>query len=112
MVVPCPAVLVDCSERGLDSDFRKEEGGSGREARAGRQPDSRQANPRNGETPGASREGFFAVKAGGGGDVKASQVARGEHPEEREAHEGRGSYRDLNRPRRHRTRGGEQGPEG
>ena len=40
-------------------------------ARAGRQPDSRQANPGSPETPGVSREGFLAVKAEGGGDVKA-----------------------------------------
>ena len=78
-------------ERGLEPDFRKEDGGSGQKARAGRQPESRQAHPGNGETPGTSREGFFAVKAEGGGDVKAFPRCTGRAPGGAEAHEGSGS---------------------
>ena len=78
-------------ERGLEPDFRKEDGGSGQKARAGRQPESRRAHPGNGETPGTSREGFFAVKAEGGGDVKAFPRCTGRAPGGAEAHEGSGS---------------------
>jgi hypothetical protein len=71
--------------------FERRDGGSGQKARAGRQPDSRQANPRNGQTPRASREGFLAVKVEGGGDVKAFPRCAGGRPGGAEAHEGRGS---------------------
>src|SRR5207244_8003676 len=78
-------------ERGLEPDFRKEDGGSGQKARAGRQPESRQANPCNGETPGISREGFLLVKVEGGGDVKAFPRCAGREPGGAQAQEGRGS---------------------
>ena len=87
----CPAVSVDCPERGLEPDFRKEDGGSSHKPRAGRQPDPRQANPCNGETPEASRGGFIAVKATGGAGVKASARCTEGKPGGGEAHEGRGS---------------------
>jgi hypothetical protein len=69
---PLPGGRVDRLARGLEPDFRKEDGGSGQEPRAGRQPESRQAPARVGETPGTSRGGFIAVKVVGGEDVKAS----------------------------------------
>src|SRR5205814_5225444 len=78
-------------KRGLEPGFRKEDGGSGQKARAGRQPESRQANPCSGETPGISREGFLSVKVEGGGDVKAFPRCTGRGPGGAEAHEGRGS---------------------
>ena len=78
-------------KRGLEPDFRKEDGGSGQKARAGRQPESRQANPCNGETPGISREGFLLVKVEGGGDVKAFPRCAGREPGGAQAQEGRGS---------------------
>ena len=91
MFVPCPAGLVGCRVRDLEPDFRKEDGGSGREPRAGRLPDSRKANPRNGETPETSCGGFIAVKVMGGAGVKASARCVEGVPGGGEAHEGRGS---------------------
>jgi len=81
---------VDCPERGLEPDFRKEDGGSGREPRAGRQPESRQANPRNGETPETSCGGFIAAKVMGGGGLKGLPRCAEGAPGGAEAHEGRG----------------------
>jgi hypothetical protein len=76
---------------GLEPIFRKEGGGSGQKARAGRQPDSRQANPCSGKTPEISCGGFFAAKVMGGGDVKASPRCAEGAPGGAEAQEGRGS---------------------
>jgi len=90
-VRPVSGGSVGCSERDLEPDFRKEDGGSGREPRAGRQPDSRQANPCNGETPEASCGGFIAVKAMGGAGVKAPARCAEGKPGGGEAQEGRGS---------------------
>lgn len=87
----CPAARWAAGNRPRTRLFERRDGGSGRKARAGRQPDSRQANSRNGETPRASREGFFTVKAEGGGDVKASPRCARRAPGGAEAHEGRGS---------------------
>jgi len=53
------------AEPGLEPDFRKEDGGSGYKARAGRQPDPRQANPCSGKTPWTDREGFLAAGRSG-----------------------------------------------
>ena len=90
-VRPVSGGSVSCLKRGLEPDFRKEDGGSGREPRAGRQPDSRQANPCNGETPEASCGGFTAVKAMGGAGVKAPARCAEGKPGGGEAQEGRGS---------------------
>src|SRR3982751_901343 len=90
--------------------FERRRGGSGRKARAGRQPGSRQANPCIGETPGASCEGFFAVKAVGGGDVKASSRCAEGAPGGATSPGGARIDRDLNRHDRHRTRRGETKP--
>ena len=92
--------------------FERRDGGSGQEARAGRQPDSRQANPRSRKTPGAGREGFFAAKVEGGGDAKAFPGGAGRAPGGAGSPRGARIGRDLIRPGRHRTRRGEQGPEG
>jgi len=79
------------SNAGLEPDFRKEDGGSGRKARAGRQPDSRQANPCSGETPWTSCEGFFVAKVVGGGSLKGLLRCAEGVPGGAEAQEGRGS---------------------
>jgi len=78
-------------KRGLEPDFRKEDGGSGQKARAGRKPESRQANPCNGKTPGISREGFLLVKVEGGRGRESVPTLRGERTRRSEAQEGRGS---------------------
>src|SRR5437870_13874027 len=77
-------------ERGLEPDFRKEDGGSGQKARAGRQPESRQANPCNGETPWISREGLLLVKDEGGGHVTEFTRCAGRERGGDQAHDGRG----------------------
>jgi len=75
----------------LGPDFRKEDGGSGQKARAGRQPDSRKANPCSGETPVSSCGGFFAAKLVGGGGLKGLPRCMEGVPGGAEAQEGRGS---------------------
>ncbi len=90
-VAACPAARWAAWNRPRTRLFERRDGGSGRKARAGRQPDSRPANPGNGETPKASREGFFTAKVMGGGGVKAFPRCLGGKPGGAEAHEGRGS---------------------
>jgi len=74
----------------LEPVFRKEDGGSGRKARAGRWRDSTQTDLRIGKTPKTSRGGFAAVKVMGGEGVKALSRCAGGRPGGAEAHEGRG----------------------
>ena len=90
-VAACPAARWAAWNRPRTRLFERRDGGSGQKARAGRQPDSRPANPGNGETPKASREGFLTAKVTGGGDVKAFPRCTGGKPGGAEAHEGRGS---------------------
>jgi len=87
----CVSALGGRREQGLARLFERRDGGSGRKAR--RRVGSLipgKANPRNGETPRASREGFFTVKAAGRGDARHSTLC-GESTRGAEAHEGRGS---------------------
>jgi hypothetical protein len=111
-VSACPAARWTVGNAASNPTFRKEDGGSGQKARAGRQPDPRPANPGKGKTPWASREGFFAVKVEGGGDVKAFPRCLEGEPGGAGSPRGERTSRSLNRSGRHRTRGGEQRPGG
>jgi hypothetical protein len=96
---------------GLEPIFRKEAGGSGQKARAGRQPESRPANSCSDETPVVSRGGSIAVKIEGGGGVKAPPGCARREPGGAGSPRGARIGRGLNHHDRHRTHRGEQGPE-
>jgi len=87
----CPAARWAAGNRPRTRLFERRDGGSGQKARAGRQPDSRQANPCSGKTPVTNRQGFLAAKVEGGGNVKAFPRCAEGAPGGAEAHEGRGS---------------------